>query len=273
MAVTQRIRYEVLRRDGYRCRYCRTSEESATLTVDHVLPTALGGTDDPANLVAACVDCNAGKTSTAPDGPLVDDVAADAVRWARAITQAAEEAALDRSAREKKLTEFTDVWDRWKYPDGQSEPRPTNWAASVESWMKAGLTIPDLKELADIALGNSRITDSWRYFAGCCWKRVKQRQARAKEILAAQDCDRCEGVCEFGDVGECARSAAEDAAWGEGFKAGCPPPSAADTAAYLLEIVVDLAPIMRPASPIVFDHPSSSPIPFEVRAVPEWLAS
>lgn len=65
MAVSKRTRFEVLRRDDYTCRYCRSTENP--LTIDHVVPEALGGGNDPSNLVAACRDCNAGKSSTSPD--------------------------------------------------------------------------------------------------------------------------------------------------------------------------------------------------------------
>ncbi|MGC7224589.1 HNH endonuclease, partial [Mycobacteroides abscessus subsp. massiliense] len=43
MAVTKRLRYEVLRRDNYSCRYCGRSAPEVKLTVDHVVPVALGG--------------------------------------------------------------------------------------------------------------------------------------------------------------------------------------------------------------------------------------
>lgn len=52
MAVTKRTRFEVLRRDNYTCRYCRSTD--GALTVDHVTPRSLGGSDDPSNLVACC---------------------------------------------------------------------------------------------------------------------------------------------------------------------------------------------------------------------------
>ena len=39
MAVTKRTRYEVMRRDNFTCRYCRSTE--GELTVDHVTPVAL----------------------------------------------------------------------------------------------------------------------------------------------------------------------------------------------------------------------------------------
>ena len=79
MAVSKRTRFEVLRRDNYTCRYCRSTENQ--LTVDHVTPVALGGTDDPSNLVAACRDCNAGKASSSPDAETVARVSDDAMRY------------------------------------------------------------------------------------------------------------------------------------------------------------------------------------------------
>ena len=39
MAVTKRVRFEVLRRDEYTCRYCRSKENE--LTIDHVVPVTL----------------------------------------------------------------------------------------------------------------------------------------------------------------------------------------------------------------------------------------
>ena len=66
MAVTKRTRFEVLRRDNYTCRYCRSTEHS--LTIDHVTPVALGGSDDPSNLVACCRDCNSGKGARRLEG-------------------------------------------------------------------------------------------------------------------------------------------------------------------------------------------------------------
>lgn len=64
MAVSKRLRYEVLRRDSHTCRYCGASAPDVLLRVDHVTPVALGGTDTPENLVTACDPCNSGKSST-----------------------------------------------------------------------------------------------------------------------------------------------------------------------------------------------------------------
>ncbi len=61
--VPQRIRFEVLQRDGFRCRYCGAEPDQKALRVDHLVPLDKGGTDDADNLVTACDDCNGGKGS------------------------------------------------------------------------------------------------------------------------------------------------------------------------------------------------------------------
>lgn len=58
------LRFEVMKRDGFRCAYCGAGKaQMAILQVDHVKPKAAGGTDDPTNLTTSCDDCNAGKAA------------------------------------------------------------------------------------------------------------------------------------------------------------------------------------------------------------------
>lgn len=58
----QSVRFDVLRRDNFSCRYCgKTSGTGVTLHVDHKVAVANGGTNLPDNLVTACSDCNFGK--------------------------------------------------------------------------------------------------------------------------------------------------------------------------------------------------------------------
>ena len=53
---------EFFLRDGFRCAYCGKSiEEGARLTIDHLLPCELGGTNDTTNLITACLSCNSAK--------------------------------------------------------------------------------------------------------------------------------------------------------------------------------------------------------------------
>lgn len=120
MAVSKRLRYEILRRDNFQCRYCGAAAPDVKLNADHVIPQSLGGSDKPNNLVTSCADCNGGKTSSMPNAMPVADVEQDTFR------QAAE---LKRAAEEKRLVTFAHLYMVWM------------WA-----WQKTGHPISDRDE-------------------------------------------------------------------------------------------------------------------------------
>lgn len=75
--LSKRVRFAVFARDGFRCRYCGRQSDEVTLVVDHLLPVAAGGTDDPENLVTSCEPCNQGKAAIVlseqpPEDPLAE---------------------------------------------------------------------------------------------------------------------------------------------------------------------------------------------------------
>lgn len=64
-AVSLRLRFAVLRRDGFRCQYCGgTPQEGYELQVDHKIPWSKGGATVLENLITACFLCNAGKSNS-----------------------------------------------------------------------------------------------------------------------------------------------------------------------------------------------------------------
>jgi 5-methylcytosine-specific restriction endonuclease McrA len=57
-------RLAIYHRDGFACAYCSEGAESGIgrgLTLDHVLAVELGGSNEPSNLVTACLSCNSAK--------------------------------------------------------------------------------------------------------------------------------------------------------------------------------------------------------------------
>lgn len=194
MAVSKRLRYEVLRRDDHACRYCGARAPDVKLTVDHVLPTSLGGQDAPENLVAACSACNAGKSSSSPDAPLVANVADDALRWARAMALAADLAHAQRIQREDDIENFDVVWTSY-FNDEQIVDldcfRDRGWQDSISRFLDAGLSLHDLVHFAEVKLrsGQIRNTGVWKYFCGTCWRVLKDRQETASAIIkSGEDC-------------------------------------------------------------------------------------
>ncbi len=65
MAIGKRLRFEVFKRDSFTCQYCGKHAPDVVLQVDHIKPKSKGGADDILNLVAACADCNGGKSNHA----------------------------------------------------------------------------------------------------------------------------------------------------------------------------------------------------------------
>lgn len=62
-------RFDILKRDGFRCRYCGSSPPESKLEVDHITPLSAGGIDNDNNLAAACFACNRGKYNKVVEFP------------------------------------------------------------------------------------------------------------------------------------------------------------------------------------------------------------
>lgn len=60
--MTDSLRYDVMRRDGFRCQICgATAADGYRLHVDHILPVSKGGKTELSNLRTLCERCNMGK--------------------------------------------------------------------------------------------------------------------------------------------------------------------------------------------------------------------
>lgn len=183
MTVSKRLRYEILTRDAYTCRYCGAKAPNVELVIYHVVPVALGGRDEPTNLVTSCTACNLGKGAQSPDSEFVDQVSEDAERWALALEQAAENMAHERDAAAYYLDAFSSTWPGYY-------TLPTDWHTSVLKFHAAGLPADLMVDAARSALGNKRVAGGaakFRYFAGICWSRIREMQDRAARIIEEQE--------------------------------------------------------------------------------------
>jgi hypothetical protein len=183
MAVSRRLRFEILRRDNYTCRYCGASAPDVSLAIDHVIPTTLGGADDPTNLVTACQDCNNGKASTSPDEHIVEDVDAAAMLWRTAVARAGE---LDRQTRQAEgeiHAAFDELWSQ--YDKFGTAGRTADWPETLDGYIRSGLTIDDLHHYANVTMSKSHIEwrARWRYFCGCCNRGIAQRHEMARRLI------------------------------------------------------------------------------------------
>lgn len=184
--ISRRLRFEVLRRDGYACRYCGAQAPDVQLEIDHVVPDILGGSSEPANLVTACVPCNRGKSSIQPDAPVVEDVARDALRWSRAVEEAAKLRRLERA----QMADQVDAWvTHWKGIMPEVTVDKT-WATTIERFLSLGLSVEDLQELAtelSCKVGSGpysvRRHTAWRYYCGMAWRTISAIQEDARRMV------------------------------------------------------------------------------------------
>lgn len=183
--ISRRLRFEVLRRDNYTCRYCGASPRThpdVVLEIDHVIPVTLGGDDDPRNLVTACADCNAGKSSVPPEAPLVEDVDATALLFRDAVIRAAEQQRAEIVNLDAQLQEFHDEWGEL------AGLLPSNWPITVSSYINAGFTVDDLKRNVYLAVvANVPARSVFPYFCGICRNQLADRHERARRLIEDGD--------------------------------------------------------------------------------------
>ncbi len=182
MGVTKRLRFEILSRDGFACVYC--GADSTQLHVDHVIPQALGGTDDPSNLATACADCNAGKASTSPSAASVAAVDAKDLEWRGNVADALAQIAAEQRDENDLIDAVGSHWDAWTWQDRKGVRRqfdkPSDWRNSVRTMLRRGFTVDTLSQCMAIAM-DAHPDDEWSYFCGVVW----QTYRRAQEVAGS----------------------------------------------------------------------------------------
>jgi hypothetical protein len=60
VTISSQLRQQIITAADYRCEYCKSSSRltGTPLVMEHILPRAFDGTDDPENLAASCYRCN-----------------------------------------------------------------------------------------------------------------------------------------------------------------------------------------------------------------------
>jgi 5-methylcytosine-specific restriction endonuclease McrA len=64
--MTKSVRYDVMKRDNFKCRLCGANGGESALEIDHIVPVAKGGKTEMENLQTLCKECNRGKRDKQP---------------------------------------------------------------------------------------------------------------------------------------------------------------------------------------------------------------
>lgn len=178
MAVSKRARFEILRRDNHTCQYCGGKAPDVTLHVDHIIPVTLGGTDQPGNLVAACKDCNLGKSSVPADAPLVDEINSRAGMYALDMRDRATRIRAVLEAESEYLSEFEDTWNGWT-AGGEKIPLPHDYKTSIYRFCRLGVPQELVERAIEIAMKKTGLKSrhgEFQYMAGVVWRTLDESE-------------------------------------------------------------------------------------------------
>lgn len=168
MAISKKLRFEILTRDNYTCVYCGRGSFDVELEVDHVVPKSKGGSNDPVNLVTACFDCNRSKSNRLiSESKTADFCVKNSDYIARMAKAEAEKIRAVRSAKRqfnKLIRDLEGSLSLNILPLGQR---------SVRQFLSK-LGPDEVIDAACIASSKPTKGDRWRYFCGVCWNKIRQ---------------------------------------------------------------------------------------------------
>lgn len=186
--VSKRMRFEVFKRDGFRCRYCGRSAPDVVLQADHLLAVANGGPDEIGNLVTSCADCNGGKSCVplgdvvsgpVPDVDLQDAKLDQMKKETDRMLQYQKRAAEVRLEQERAVGFLKSEW-LGLFPAGRAVTTEKNFDAGLRMiWERLPLDeIADSMQITKRRSDDGRVHDytAERYFFGVCWNKIKLRE-------------------------------------------------------------------------------------------------
>jgi hypothetical protein len=175
MSATQR--FEIFKRDGFKCMYCGAHPPDVKLHVDHIVAVAKGGGNDVDNLITSCERCNLGK----------------GVRDLTAAPQSLAEKAADIREREAQLKGFYDamnaqrqrieseLWEVIHVFDEKAKEFSREWCLSIKKFIEK-LGFFEVVDAMEIARAKKPYNENWRwkYFCSVCWTKIRDREKGEK---------------------------------------------------------------------------------------------
>lgn len=178
--LSRTTRFEVFKRDEFRCQYCGRHPPEVLLEVDHVVAVVEGGDDSEANLITACFDCNRGKGARS-----LDAVPKSLATRAAEIEEREQQLAAYRAVLQARADRIDDeAWQVIKslFPedidsDGVCTTK-TEYLYAAQRFTKLLplLLLIEAAELARSAISWDRHT-RFLYFCKVCWNQITQLES------------------------------------------------------------------------------------------------
>lgn len=172
-SISKKTRFQVFKRDEFRCCYCGQCPPNVVLEVDHIIAVANGGTNQIDNLITACFDCNRGKSAE----PLESVPQALSEKIAMQQEKADQLKALDRLLKQQRKREEGQISEvervfQMAWPERQFT---ASFRISVGGFIRS-LGVDDCIAAMHKACGKTASSsDATKYFCGICWNKIKGR--------------------------------------------------------------------------------------------------
>lgn len=173
MSLGVKLRFEVLKRDGYTCQYCGRQTPNVVLEVDHVIPRCEGGTDEMMNLVTSCWECNRGKGGRLLDNraPVIDTHDQTILMLEREL-QLAEYNTVKKTMRERIEREVEELSEYWRTV---SRVRKDYVCKKTLRVYLASIPIEDIKDMMDYAVLRCGENPAALFFYKIAWTERRRR--------------------------------------------------------------------------------------------------
>lgn len=174
-AISKKTRFDVFKRDAFKCQYCGASPPEVLLEVDHVIPVSIGGQNDLDNLITSCQSCNSGKSN----------------RSLEDIPKSLKEKTKEVAEREQQLRAYYDIMEarrqrieqeEWEiaeilFPGCSVEGIKRGWLSSIRSFVEK-LGFHETLDAAEIAKDKYPTLRQrlFLYFCGICWNKIRRAQ-------------------------------------------------------------------------------------------------
>lgn len=171
--LSKKARFQVFKRDEFKCCYCGRCPPNIVLEVDHIIAVANGGTNQVDNLITSCFDCNRGKGAErleAVPQSLSDKIAIQQEKMEQIK-------ALDRLLKQQKKRESAQVDEiervfKMTWAERQFADR---FRLSVTEFIQE-IGVDECIRAMNRACGKARSPeDCLKYFCGICWNKVRDR--------------------------------------------------------------------------------------------------
>lgn len=173
-SISKKIRFNVFKRDGFKCQYCGSTPPNSVLELDHINPVSKGGENDIDNLITACFDCNRGKSNS-----LLTSLPKTVIEKSELIIEKEEQLkrfnSLNKSIKTrltKQTNKISDVYTDY-FPEWELNLKAK---ASIKNQFLKKLPVDTLIENMETACGRCNENDAFKYFCGICWTMIRENE-------------------------------------------------------------------------------------------------